>query len=577
MKKIEVLILFANPRKTVPMQLERERELIAEAISRSKHKRKIKLSFIEAATVHDLRQALLDTDFQIVHFSSHGTDSGLILENESGEPHRIPQEALAELLKEFKSIECIILNACYSVSQGSLIGGIHTIAMEDKLDDRAALEFSRAFYDAVGAGKNYGFAYRQGCINVRLIHPNAMFRAVFLSNDKSLRDAAFIDKSTSSPTIEVNHQMPPGESDKAAPSRLKINIPPLPDIFLGREEDLGLLKERFGIIKGGKDTGATQILTALRKSHANDPKTTALRGFPGIGKTALATVLAQDDEINDAFPDGILWTSLGQNPNPIYAMAKWGESFGTDEIFRAPSLKEAVWRLSALLGEKRLLMIVDDVWQAEHAIPFKQACGKHSSLLITTRAPQVTSELSVLPEAIYNLPSLNEDSSLKLLEILAPTVVPAYPEECRELVRVLQCLPLALHVAGRLLNEESREIWGATELLKLLREGKAIIEAKAPADLMDLEKQTIPSVATLLRKSVDTLDPKTQLCFAYLAPFAEKPATFDLEALKASWGLEDPKPIIRQLASRGLLEPVGDRYQMHSLFVALAETLLKEL
>lgn len=576
MKKIKVLILLANPQNTFPLRLQREREIIEEAISRSKHKNKFKLTFIEASTIHDLRQALLDADFQIIHFSAHGTGSGLILENNAGEPHQIPQEALAELLADYKTIECVVLNACYSVSQASFISPqtAHTIAMEDRLDDEAALEFSRGFYDAVGAGKNYGLAYRQGCINVKLLHPNALFPSVFLTNDDSMREISLIDKTQPSVTANASGSSEP-END--APSQLKVGIPPLPDIFLGREDDLGILKERLGLIKGARDTGPVQVLSAFRESRGNKSSVTALRGFPGIGKTATATVLAEDREILQAFPDGILWASLGQTPNAIYTIGKWGEHFGTDEIYRAPTLKEAVERLSDLLKKKRLLMIIDDVWQAEDAVPFKQACGNDCSLLITTRAPQVTSELSILPEAVHNLPGLTEKTSLELLEILAPTVVPAYPKDCLEIVRILECVPLALHVAGRLLNEESREIWGVTELLKSLRKGKAIIEAKAPADLMDLEKQTIPSVAALLRKSVDTLDPKTQMYFAFLAPFAEKPATFDLEALKASWRVEDPRPIVRRLTSRGLLEPIGDRYQMHSLLVALADALLEEL
>lgn len=578
MKKIKVLILFANPKRTLPLQLSLEEEIIRTAIELSKHKRKIQLTFVVASTVHDLRRALLNDDFQIVHFSGHGTGLGIILEDQWGEPHQVPQEALAKLLEDYKSIKCVILNACYSVSQALLISSqtAHTIAMDDQLDDKAAIEFSRGFYDAVGAGKNFGLCYRQGCLNVMMTHPEALFPSVFLSNDIVSRDASFIEKNQDSAKVSSNQTGRLENHQDKSQIPVKLGIPPLPDIFLGRDEDLGILKERLGLIKGGKDSGRTQILTAFRETFSNKPTISAVRGFPGIGKTAIATVLTEDREVTEAFPDGILWASLGQSPNPIYTMAKWGEGFGTDEIFRCPTLKEAVGRLSDLFRNKRLLIIIDDVWQAEHATPFKHACGKDSSLMITTRAPQVMSELGILPEAIHNLPGLSENDSLTLLKILAPTVVPAYRKDCRELVRFLEYLPLAIHVVGRLLNEESRQIWGVGELLKALKKGKSIIEAKAPADLIDLEKQTIPSVAALLRKSVDILDPEIQIYFAYLAPFAEKPATFDLEALKASWEIEDPRPIIRQLTGRGLLERVGDRYQMHSLLVTLAGTLLEE-
>lgn len=589
MKKIKTLILLANPNNTLPLQLAQEEALIRAASARFKHKGKIKLTFMEAATVHDLRQALLEDDFQIVHFSGHGTESGLILEDEFGEPYRVPQAALASLLKEHQSIECVILNACYSISQAELISceGAHIIAMEERLDDKAALEFSRAFYDAVAAGKSYDFAYRQGVTNVGLMNLDALFPAVFLSPDRSSRDAILINKaagkesalSSSSNSTALSggslaetftSNISEGDSQTKDLS-VKIGVPPLPDIFLGRDEDLGILKERLGVVKGGKQSGATQIITAFRETRSRRSSITALRGFPGIGKTAITTVLAEDAEITTAFPDGVLWTSLGQNPNLIYLMAKWGSDLGSEDIFRAPTLKRAAEILSELLKKKRFLIIIDDVWEAEHAAVFRQSKGNDCSLLIATRAPEVISRLSVSSGAIHNLRGLTEGDSLDLLGILAPDAVSAHRKECLEVVRAVEGLPLALQVAGRLLNEEFRMGWGVEDLLKALLEGKLLIESKAPADLIDLEKQTIPTVAALLRKSVDTLDAQAKECFAYLEPFGQKPATFRLEDLKASWQMDDPKPIIRQLVGRGLLEPVaGNRYQMHSLLITLA-------
>jgi hypothetical protein len=103
------------------------------------------------------------------------------------------------------------------------------------------------------------------------------------------------------------------------------------------------------------------------------------------------------------------------------------------------------------------------------------------------------------------------------------------------------------------------------------------LEATAPADRVDLANETTPTVAVLLQKSTEYLDDNTRDCFAYLGVFAPKPATFDLAAMKAVWQVEDPKPIARQLADRGLLEPVGSgRFQMHALLVIHAKSLLTE-
>jgi hypothetical protein len=87
----------------------------------------------------------------------------------------------------------------------------------------------------------------------------------------------------------------------------------------------------------------------------------------------------------------------------------------------------------------------------------------------------------------------------------------------------------------------------------------------------------LPTVQALLQKSTDALDHLTRDCFACLGPFAPKPATFDLEALRFVWKMEDPLPIIRKLLGHGLLEPVGaGQFQMHELLVAHARSLMEQ-
>jgi hypothetical protein len=59
-----------------------------------------------------------------------------------------------------------------------------------------------------------------------------------------------------------------------------------------------------------------------------------------------------------------------------------------------------------------------------------------------------------------------------------------------------------------------------------------------------------------------------------LGVIAPKPATFSLEAIQAVWGDRNPKPAIKALVDRGLLEPVGGGiFQMHALLVMQARAL----
>jgi hypothetical protein len=338
------------------------------------------------------------------------------------------------------------------------------------------------------------------------------------------------------------------------------SAPPLPALIVGRENDLRALKVRLGI-DGNMSAAPLQVLTAVR-------------GWPGVGKTTLAAALAHDPEIGAAFPDGILWASLGQDAPILSYLAAWGRAFGIDDIIR-DSIEEASARLTALLREKRVLLIVDDVWEVAHAMPFKVG-GRGCKLLITTRLTGVADALAPTPDAIYKLGVLTDDKALELLRTLAPDVVRQHPAACRELVRELEGLPLALQVAGHMLRVEASYGFDVTTLVNELREGAKLLTATAPADRSDLANETIPTVAVLLQKSTDRLEPFTRDCFAILGAFVPKPATFDLEAMQAVWMIEADaaKTTARMLLARGLLEPIDSgRFWMHALLVTHAKSL----
>ena len=45
--------------------------------------------------------------------------------------------------------------------------------------------------------------------------------------------------------------------------------------------------------------------------------TAALRGAGGYGKTTLARAICHDERIQDAFSDGIVWITLGEEPGEL--------------------------------------------------------------------------------------------------------------------------------------------------------------------------------------------------------------------------------------------------------------------
>jgi hypothetical protein len=292
-------------------------------------------------------------------------------------------------------------------------------------------------------------------------------------------------------------------------------VPPKPGLVIGRSEQLRELKIRLGIGQAGVHSVPMQVLTAMR-------------GWPGVGKTTLASLLAHDPETRQSFPDGILWTSLGPDASGslLSKLAEWGRVLGSDALLQARDPQEAQYLLAALLHERRMLLLIDDAWQVEQARPF-MAGSASCATLITTRLADVAASLVSTPDQVYWLPVLADNDALELLRALAPGVVQQFPVESLELVKVLEGLPLAIQVAGRLLQAESARGFGVRELMENIHQGAVLLQSKAPADRADLVKETTPTVAALLFTSLEKLDEYTRECYAYLGVFAPKPATFD--------------------------------------------------
>ena len=348
------------------------------------------------------------------------------------------------------------------------------------------------------------------------------------------------------------------DTEEATVSRDSSVVPPLPLLSVGREEAIREIKGRLGI--GDSDMRPVTII----------------QGWPGVGKSTTVAMLAHDPEIVQQFPDGILWTSLGENPSLSNEIAVWAEALGIGEPGQARQVDEVSVQLATVLRDRRVLLIVDDVWQIEHARPFRVG-GQQCALIMTSRLNDVVSALAPTASDIYRLPVLSETAALILLEKLAPEVVAQCPDEAYELVRDLEGLPLAIQVAGRLLHSEAHLGWGVRELLGELKTGTAVLNARAPTDMAGGEHDPSPSVSALLKRSTDLLDAETRQRFAFLGLFVPKPATFDLEAMAVAWDVNDPRPIARILVNRGLLEPIsGGRFQMHALLVMHARSLLDE-
>lgn len=161
----KVLFLSANPLSTGRLAIDLEIRDIEESIKLS-DERSLELVHKPAVRTKDIGRALLREKPTIVHFSGHGSKlGGLAVEGKNGDYVLLKPKRLSKLFGLHKdTIRCVVLNACYSDKQAQeLVKHIpYVIGCDNEIEDKIAREFSVAFYDAIGAGRDIKFAFEHG-------------------------------------------------------------------------------------------------------------------------------------------------------------------------------------------------------------------------------------------------------------------------------------------------------------------------------------------------------------------------------------------------------------------------------
>jgi len=177
--KIKVLFLTANPEETYRLKLDKEIRLVKNGFKSATQRERFEFISEPAVTIADITMAITSKKPQIIHFSGHGSGKdGLKVEGNSGKMEYFTTESLSMLFNMFKDkIECVVLNACSTEEQAIAISkvgieskntqkGIHSIGTNSAIGDLAAINFSRGFYQAIGEGLDYKFAFQMGLVHV---------------------------------------------------------------------------------------------------------------------------------------------------------------------------------------------------------------------------------------------------------------------------------------------------------------------------------------------------------------------------------------------------------------------------
>jgi hypothetical protein len=167
---LRILGMIASPHDLPRLEVEKEKRRVKEAIGDLEARGRVELTWLEGQTSRALLRAMRRGPWHVFHFIGHGgffpeREEGLIaLADEEGNARFLRADNLAELLKDHWDLRLVLLNSCegararkhhsFSSTAAALVrpGIPAVLANQYEISDEAAVEFSRAFYEAVADG-----------------------------------------------------------------------------------------------------------------------------------------------------------------------------------------------------------------------------------------------------------------------------------------------------------------------------------------------------------------------------------------------------------------------------------------
>ncbi|MEZ0109728.1 DNA-binding SARP family transcriptional activator [Catenulispora sp. EB89] len=175
-----------------------------------------------------------------------------------------------------------------------------------------------------------------------------------------------------------------------------------------------------------------------------------IAGTAGVGKTALAVRWAHS--VRDRFPDGQLYVDLhgytpGEPVRPQQALSRFLRAAGVPAEQVPVDVVEAAGMFRTLLADRRVLLLLDDVYAAEHVRPLLPASP--GCLVVVTSRDRLDGLVARDSARRATLDVLPEPEALALLGRMAgPARVAAEPEAAAGLVHTCARLPLALRITA---------------------------------------------------------------------------------------------------------------------------------
>ena len=172
-----------------------------------------------------------------------------------------------------------------------------------------------------------------------------------------------------------------------------------------------------------------------------------IRGIGGIGKSTIAKALCHDSLIKEHFVNGFLWISLTPPlPNPMTMLSEIYQRLTGKCATVNVSVLESEIKLLVCSPSCKLLVILDDVWEAKDAMVFVDVFSNCKTIL-TTRKMNINAKIP--PIMCFDIEPMTIDESVKLLTLQIVEVETLHVTDVsriEELAKDLHCWPLLLNL-----------------------------------------------------------------------------------------------------------------------------------
>ncbi|CAL9682899.1 unnamed protein product [Knipowitschia caucasica] len=308
-------------------------------------------------------------------------------------------------------------------------------------------------------------------------------------------------------------------------------VPQRPVVFVSRPELLNRVREK---------------LYQLQK----EPGWVTIFGMAGSGKSVLAAeAVRHHNVIEECFPGGIHWLSIGQLDKPDLLVKIQSLCFrleqGLDaQLHHRPpnSLEEAKERLRFLILKRypRSLLILDDIWDSAVLKAFDINCR----IMLTTRNRSLTDSVSGAKFEVEVESGLDEKKGLEILALYTNSKIHGLPEEARNIVKECKGSPLVVSLIGALLKERP-DRW-RYYLAQLRQKQFKRIRKSSSYDYDALDQAMAASIEVLPEEHRELYKDLTVL---------EKDVKVPAKVLSILWDLdvEEVEDILDEFANKSLL------------------------